>query len=155
MKTSLIGSKRKPFSQAIHDQNDPKARQVIMQFVRQRGLTTKENPDIYGIDLFISGTVATGRVYDNMPIEVERRECWSAEYFPFATIHIPERKTKFFKTNILYAIVNKHYDKFMFCLSNNIIKHELQEVLNKYVKQGEYFYDVPLKEWKVYNLEGG
>tara|TARA_R110000824_G_scaffold292235_1_gene480625 strand:+ start:78 stop:530 length:453 start_codon:yes stop_codon:yes gene_type:complete len=146
--------RRKPFNKQLHDENDPKARQAVMAFANQRGLIIRENSDIYGIDLFISGTSRTGHVYEDMPVEVERRECWSGEHFPFTTIHIPERKTKFFKTNILYAIVNKTYNKFMFCYSDNIIKYGTQEVSNKYMTKGEYFYNVPLNEWRnVYILE--
>ena len=147
---------RKPFSQQLHEENDPKARQAVIQFVTQQGLSAKENPNIYGIDLSISGIAASGYVYDDMPVEVERRECWKNNSFPFPTVHIPARKKKFFKTNILYAIVNKTYNKFMFCCSDHIINHELREVSNKYIAEGEYFYDVPLKEWgKVYEKEGG
>ena len=80
---------RKPFNQQLHDENDPKARQAVMKFIRQCGLTAVENENIYGIDLFISGKSSTGHVYNKTPVEVERRECWNNERFPFSTVHIP------------------------------------------------------------------
>lgn len=146
---------RKPFNQQLHDENDPKARQAVMKFIRQCGLTAVENENIYGIDLFISGKSSTGHVYNKTPVEVERRECWNNERFPFSTVHIPKRKEKFFRANIVYAIVNKTYDRFMFCYSNSITNSELQEVSNKYITKGEYFYNVPLEKWgKIYKKEG-
>ena len=42
----------------------------------------------------------------------------------------------------------------MFCYSDSIINSELQEVSNKYITKGEYFYNVPLKKWgKIYKKE--
>ena len=40
----------------------------------------------------------------------------------------------------------------MFCKSEVIKQYNLIEVPNKSVPEGEYFYDVPIKEWHIYNI---
>ena len=67
-------------------------------------------------------------------------------------MHIPARKEKFFKYSIVYAIVNRDFNKIMFCKSGVIKQYNSIEVPNKSVPEGEYFYDVPIKEWSTYNL---
>ena len=97
-----------------------------------------ENPDRYGIDIVVPR------------YEVERREIWIDE-FPFKTVHIPARKEKFLKHSIVYVVVNKDFDKLMFCRSEVIRQYDLIEVPNKSVPEGEYFYDVPIEKWRIYN----
>ena len=41
----------------------------------------------------------------------------------------------------------------MLCTSEVIRKYNKIEVPNKSVPRGEYFYDVPIELWYIYNLE--
>jgi len=68
-------------------------------------------------------------------------------------VHIPERKTKFLKPDMVYAVVNIECDRVMLCSSEVILKYPQVEVPNKSIASGEFFYDVPLTEWHVYNVE--
>ena len=52
----------------------------------------------------------------------------------------------------MYAVVNKDFNKIMLCHSRTIRKYKQIEVPNKSVKSGEYFYDVPVHEWSVYEV---
>ena len=117
--------KRKPFSKQAYARNDASGKKAVLRFLKSQGLDAWENPDIYGIDLIVNGTSHVGKVFDNMPIEVERRAIWRGDTFPYETVHIPERKTKFLtKGPMLYAVVNKFYNKVIFC-SNSIISQYL------------------------------
>ena len=128
----------KEFNKESHAANDKPAKDVVISFLKSKGLDAMENPDKYGIDIVVPR------------YEVERREIWIDE-FPFKTVHIPARKEKFLKHSIVYAVVNKDFDKIMFCRSEVIRQYDLIEVPNKSVPEGEYFYDVPIEKWRIYN----
>ena len=128
----------KEFNKESHAANDKPAKDVVISFLKSKGLDAMENPDKYGIDIVVPR------------YEVERREIWIDE-FPFKTVHIPARKEKFLKHSIVYVVVNKDFDKIMFCRSEVIRQYNLIEVPNKSVPEGEYFYDVPIEKWRIYN----
>ena len=128
----------KQFNRESHAVNDKPAKDLVINFLKSKGLDAMENPDKYGIDIVVPR------------YEVERREIWIDE-FPFKTVHIPARKEKFLKHSIVYVVVNKDFDKLMFCRSEVIRQYNLIEVPNKSVPEGEYFYDVPIEKWRIYN----
>ena len=129
----------KKFNKESHAANDKPSKDVVIKFLKSKGLDAIENPNDYGIDIMVSR------------YEVERREIWT-DNIPFKTVHIPARKAKFLKYNIVYAIVNKDFNKIMLCRSEVIRQCNRIEVPNKSVPAGEYFYDVPIEQWYVYNL---
>jgi len=129
----------KKFNKESHAANDKPSKDLVIKFLKSKGLDAIENPNDYGIDIMVSR------------YEVERREIWT-DNFPFKTVHIPARKAKFLKYNIVYAIVNKDFNKIMLCRSKIIRQCNKIEVPNKSVPAGEYFYDVPIEQWYVYNL---
>ena len=130
----------KEFNKESYAANDKPAKDLVIDFLKSKGLDAMENPDKYGIDIVVPR------------YEVERREIWIDE-FPFKTVHIPARKEKFLKHSIVYVVVNKDFDKLMFCRSEIIRQYNLIEVPNKSVPEGEYFYDVPIEKWRIYNTE--
>ena len=129
----------KKFNKESHAANDKPSKDLVIKFLKSKGLDAIENPNDYGIDIMVSR------------YEVERREIWT-DNFPFKTVHIPARKAKFLKYNIVYAIVNKDFNKIMLCRSEVIRQCNRIEVPNKSVPAGEYFYDVPIEQWYIYNL---
>ena len=129
----------KQFNKESHATNDKPAKDLVISFLKSKGVDAVENPDKYGIDIVVPR------------YEVERREIW-IDKFPFKTVHIPARKEKFLKHSIVYAVVNKDFDKIMFCRSEVIREYDLVEVPNKSVPEGEYFYDVPIEKWRIYNI---
>ncbi len=83
-----------------------------------------ENPNDYGIDIMAP-------VY-----EVERRTIKS-EKWPYQTVHVPKRKTKFLKPNTWY-VVNIHHDlgdlsadTLLFCSKKKIAKCPVFEFPNR------------------------
>ena len=139
---------RKPFSESNHKANDAIGKKIVIDFLNSKGVGAIENPDDYGIDIMAP-------VY-----EVERRTIKSKKW-PYQTVHVPERKTKFLKPNTWY-VVNIHHDlgdlsndTLLFCSTKKIAKCPLVEVPNKSIPKGEYFYDVPLSFWKQYEANDG
>ena len=129
----------KEFNKESHAANDKPAKDLVINFLKSKGLDAMENPDKYGIDIIVPR------------YEVERREIW-IDKFPFKTVHIPARKEKFLKHSIVYVVVNKDFNKIMFCKSEVIRQYNLIEVPNKSIPKGEYFYDVPIEKWRIYNI---
>ena len=135
--------RRKPFNVDTHAAHDASGKQTVLRFLRQLGIDAEENPDKYGVDLL-------GKNIDHT-WEVEKRPVWVDEW-PYLTVHIPTRKKKFFQLSMIYAVVNRDLNKVMFCSSVVINKYKQEEVPNKEVESGEYFYDVPLSVWQVYDM---
>ena len=134
--------KRKPFNKDNHAANDPAGKEVVINYLRSKGVPAIENPDDYGVDIMIPGS------------EVERRTVYTKTW-PYPTFHVPERKTKFLKLDITYDVVVHHvlpageFDTLYRCKSSVIRDHPLVEVPNNSMPEGEYFYDVPVGEWEV------
>ena len=86
--------------------------------------------------------------------EVEHRQVWENDW-PFETIHIPERKTRLLDTphTLLYWVVNKEFTKALVCnAKDSMLKERLKEIPNNVFAGGEYFYDVPILEFKELDL---
>ena len=137
--------KRKPFSKGNHAANDGSGKAVVLNYLRNNGIKAIENPDDYGVDIMAPR------------FEVERRTIYSHKW-PYDTVHVPERKTKFLVHDIYYVVVIHHevnnniYDSLMFCESDIIKKCNLLEVPNNSMPEGEYFYDVPINFWRKVTL---
>ena len=143
---------RRTFNKESYEENDKVGKDTVIRFFASKGIKAYENPDRYGIDLFIDGVSSTGRVFKHFPVEVERRLAWKKKEFPFTTVFIPERKRKFFFKNCFYAVVNNDCNKVMFCSSLTIMKSKLMEVPNQSCAEGECFFIVPLSSFSIYEI---
>lgn len=138
---------RKPFEQELHDMYDAPAKERIANFMEAKcGVKVETNPDQYGIDLLVSkdGNYVGG-------IEVEVRQ-WSPTC-PFATIHVPERKEKFFGKNTLYFALTKDMRSAYWIEGEKVKEYPIREVSNYKVASGEKFYDVPTSAFTYTSLE--
>jgi hypothetical protein len=128
---------RKPFEQHLHDLYDAPAKQLVAEYIESCcEVSVEPNPDKYGIDLIL-------KRHDN-PIgyaEVEVRQ-WSPDC-PYPTIHVPERKTKFFGDRVLFFALTKDMQHAYWIETKYITEYPIKEVRNKSVASGEMFYDVP------------
>ena len=137
---------RKPFEQELHDKYDAPAKQAVAKYLeKQMGAEVLPNPDPYGVDLLVMrGEKILGMV------EVEVRQ-WSL-HCPFSTIHVPERKTKFFGGNSLFFALTKDMGHAYWIESKNIMEYPLKEVRNVKVIAGEMFFDVPINKFNYVEL---
>ena len=131
--------KHKPFNQEVYDACDPPAREAVTKLIKRLWGLEAKSYEKYKVDLVID---------DVGYAEVEMRD-WSN--CPFPTIHIPERKTKLFKNNMktIYFVVSKDLKKCWYIDTDEILKSPLEEIKNKAVSQGEYFYNVPINMFKT------
>ena len=137
---------RKPFEQDLHDKYDQPAKEAVAKFVLSKCEVDVEfNDDQYGVDLLV-------KKEDKQvgAIEVEVRQ-WSPKC-PFPTIHVPERKLKFFGSNVLFFALTKDMKHAYWIETSDITKYPLKEVPNVKVASGEFFYDVPTTDFVYVEL---
>jgi len=81
-------------------------------------------------------------------IEVEIKHGWKEGEFPFATIHLPERKEKFCKERlpVIFCILSKDLKRAAIFGKKTVLQAEKVEVPNRLVQSGEMFFDIPLSE---------
>lgn len=139
--------KHKKFNKKLFEENDPKARETVINYMASLGFKFYPNHDPYGIDLLSDNGIC---------IEVERRaKDWTAKYFDYPTVHIPTRKFKFFLLKKMwYVIVNNDYTRLGIFEGDKLEKyfHTVRTVRNKYIKKGEQFFFIPVDQFKWINL---
>lgn len=135
----------KAFEQDLHDKYDAPAKAAVADYLKRMGWEVLPNPDRYGVDLLVLKDGKNVGV-----IEVEVRQ-WSPTC-PFSTIHVPERKTKFFNGNSLFFALTRNMENAYWIESKDILKYPLKEVRNVKVTSGELFFDVPTTEFNFVTL---
>lgn len=145
----MIG-KYKKFDKELFNQNDLKSRQVVKKFFLSKNIVVDDNPNKYGVDLVSED--------ESVQIEIERRPVWVNEEFPYPRVNIPERKTKFFKTDkTSYVIVSNNFSRIGVIPGKKLIKFinkdYLEESKNRFVDSGELFYKIPKEEFKWFKID--
>jgi hypothetical protein len=137
---------RKPFEQELHDLYDAPAKQAVATYMeRTCGVLVEPNPDQYGIDLLI---FKDARVIGKAEVEVRQ---WSPNC-PYSTIHVPERKTKFFGDRVLFFALTKDMKSAYWIETKRITEYPIKEISNYKVPRGEMFYDVPTEVFGFIDL---
>ena len=136
----------KPFDAELYAEHDLQGKQRVARFMFQAGYDVREGSQ-YGIDLllFKGDDFVCG-------VEVEQRDFGGRCRFP--SIHVAQRKQKFFAGerchNLLFAV--DMGGAFAYYTNGyRITKSPLVQLDNKLCK-GEYFYDVPIDDWKEVQL---
>lgn len=132
----------KKFDAGLYAKNDTLAREAAKTYWKKQGVEAKDNPDKYGADLILS----TGKL-----LEVEIKHTWKDE-FKFDSLQIPARKEKFAKLNCMFMIFNSDRSKAFIVDGKDVLDSPKKEVYNKYVSQGEMFFQVPLGKLKLCEL---
>ena len=130
---------RKKFDRKLYSNNDPAKLKAISYFER-RNRTAIVNPDDYAIDLIVDG-----KFY----CEVEVKHNWKSNIFYFSTLQIPERKTKFAKISdkpVMFMVINSIHSHAFLANKIDVLDSPMKEVPNKYVPEGEMFYQIPVKK---------
>lgn len=139
----------KPFSEELHTSFDIPGREAVVRYLRRQGWVVFEDPyGQYSVDL-----VAYKRGIGRYFIDVEVRPGWEHGKFPFDTIHLPERKKKFLDCpDVVFWSLRKDLKKALIIPGEVVSQYKLVHQGNKYIKSGEYFYDIPVGELKYQSL---
>lgn len=136
---------RKQFSKRLHDGHDAKARDVAKQYWAAEGYVVLDNPNTKGVDLLIVDA-KTEEVIGYVEVEVKNN--WNSKKFQYETLQIPERKGKYLELygdKIRYMVFSKDLTQAFILDKLSFKRAALKEVSNKFVRKGEYFYQVPIK----------
>lgn len=138
----------KPFEQELHDQFDEPAKRKVAEFLeRHCNVTVYPNPDKYGVDLLLCrDDICIGSA------EVEVRQ-WSP--CPYSTIHIPQRKEKYFGERTLFFALTKDLMYAYWIQTKFVKQYPLKEISNYKIPRGEMFFDVPIEQFNFEELENG
>ena len=137
----------KKFDKKLFEENDKKGKDFVIKILKK--MYPNHNiieGDKFGVDLKVIDPK-----YNTIFItaEVEVRHNWKDNGpFPFQTINIPERKTKFFNGLCKYFSVNKNINQCMMIEDKDILNSPLEENPNKYVTSNEKFYKVSVDKCK-------
>jgi hypothetical protein len=139
---------RKPFSKELHDIYDGPARKVVSDWVKMKwGLDAKDNPNQYGVDLiaYRQGIAVGG-------LEVEVRQ---PGFDRLGSIHKAHRKDKLVLNNLptLFFAITHDLSRAYWAKVDLLKNCPLIEVKNRYVSNGEMFYDCPIKLFKIAELK--
>jgi hypothetical protein len=136
----------KPFEQELHDLYDQPAKLAVGRYIEKTcGIEVYGNPDKYGIDLLL---VRNEKIIGMAEVEVRQ---WSPNC-PYPTIHVPERKTKFFKERTLFFALTKDMQHAYWIECKDIMEYPVKEVRNVKVSAGEMFFDVPTNKFNYVEL---
>ncbi len=133
----------KPFDPNLLRENDKKARDWVKKLM-PKGYSAVDNPDKYGVDLFV---YKDGKHVFN--VEPEIKKVWKApDPFPWTTTQLPIRKSKFcyLEQPTLFIVFRDDGKQYHCVWGRLLVAAEIKMVPNKYVKTGELFFCVRLKD---------
>ena len=125
---------KKRFDRTLYKLYDELAKDATRLYYKKRGTILKDNPDRYRQDLLC----------DDHMVECEVKLVWEGNDFPYDSVQLPQRKSKFFDKLTQFYIWNKSLSRAATFWSNDIKELTPVEVPNRYVYKGEYFFQVPL-----------
>ena len=136
---------RKLFEQELHDLYDAPAKEAVAAFIEKKcGVTVQPNPDKYGVDLLV---LKDDKLIGTIEVEVRQRHpC------PYPTIHVPERKRKFFSENSLFFALTKTMTHAYWIQMKDIDQYPVKEISNYKVREGELFFDIPTDKFVYVEL---
>lgn len=143
----------KKFSEQLYRTNDEPARDTLREWFKSQGLDARNNDDLYGPDIIV--------YFQGFPIfyaEVEVKQAWRKEHklmFPFATIQLPQRKEKFMQLGLMiqFYILRQDLKAAVLIPEHEVTSDRLVEVPNKYISEGELFFQIPVDECLIVSLE--
>lgn len=137
---------RKPFEQELHDMYDAPAKSAIATYVERKcGVSVMPNSDQYGVDLLV---MKHGKMVGSIEVEVRQ---WHP--CPFPTIHIPQRKQKFFAENSLFFALTKPMTHAYWIQMKDIEQYPVKEISNYKIPRGEMFFDIPIDKFIYVDLQ--
>ena len=147
MRTTTI---RKPFSRALYDKADRKAKDIIRIYLENQGHKLKKDIEQYYCD--IEGEEGHGW-------EVEIKYSWKKEWpEAWEDVRIPHRKKRLIdkkgEENITFCVLNSMCTQAWEIPGSVVAGAEGIEVSNKFVPKGELFYSIFVSQAKKIFLTG-
>lgn len=142
---------RKHFDKKLYEAFDAKAKANVLKILAEvSDLKACGSPVKTDVDLMVY------RDRDHIfNIETEVKVVWSEDDFPYNNVQFPQRKQKYaiLDKPTIFVMFNAKMNKYLSVTSADLIKSPLEMVRNKYVKFGEYFFQVPLSRVSFNDLK--
>lgn len=131
---------RKRFDPELYAQNDEIARNFVKGLLKGTGYNAIDNVKKRGVDLLI---YKDSEHICNIECEIKR--VWKEKDFPYESIQVPVRKEKYalLEKPTIFLMMNNDQTAFLCIKSSDLLASPKKEVPNRYVYQGEYFFQVP------------
>jgi|TARA_R110002110_G_scaffold149242_1_gene340492 hypothetical protein len=142
---------RKPFSKALYDKADPKAKGVLRTYLLNQGHKLEKDTENYYCD--IEGE-------DGHGWEVEIKYSWPLYWPPtWLDVRIPYRKKRLIdkkgEDNITFYILNGMCNQAWEIPGVIVSRAEVKEVSNRFMPEGEMFYNILISQAKKIYLDKG
>jgi hypothetical protein len=145
----VIG-KYKKFDQADYDKFDGPAKEALRTHLELTGHRVTVPDENYGVDLYSEWY--TARMYH----EVEVSHGWKINEHPFGLGSVPERKLRLARIHIndalFFWMLRRDLARALVFPACRLTPEFLVEVANVKIKKGEYFYRIPKKYGKEFDL---
>jgi hypothetical protein len=138
----------KPFDPTLYAANDD-AKYLAIDLLERNGWDATVNPDQYGID------IVAWKEKETLSLEVEVKHNWTGEVFPYDTVQIPVRKRKFAQLpDSWFILINSDRTHGLMTSGHAVMLSNVITVSNKYVKEGEEFFSIPLSAFTLVKMKG-
>ena len=135
----------KQFNQAIYDECDDIGKKAVIKLLSSKGMQMSINPDKYGIDLIgIKNANTSGSQIIFYDAEICR--AWKSGPFPYANVHVLERKKKFLKYGkVFFVMIRADLKAFVLTSGYLCTRDNLKPNPNCF-GNGEYAFNVPFEK---------
>jgi len=126
------------------------AKTAVALHLTYHGYDVTVPPENYGADLFHRHPTADFTINHEVEVSLGWQDC----EFPFRTGSVPERKIRLCKMTdgpLFFWMLNKVCNRAVVFSSVYLKDVFLVEVPNARIKEGEYFYRIPLKYARIIN----
>jgi hypothetical protein len=142
---------RKEFSRELYNENDYAAKVAVANYLKKIYNIVVIRPENYNADISV-----TPFIKDPFLVEVGVKRGWKGGKFlwKWKDVQIEERKHKYLneKIKVYYFICSKDLERAFVVDGINLKPEYLKEVSNKYIKSGEFFFKVPIRNEKFVDL---
>ena len=139
---------RRTFTHALYDRHDGPAKECVKSLLTQLGYTIVNEDEGYGShDLIVA---KNGTEYK---VEVEQKNAWVYQQFPFSSHHVSHRKNT--SCADLFFQVSKNCRYIAMCPMAIVKSSPVVRTNTSLGTINEPFFDVPASAMKYYDLEDG
>lgn len=145
-------SARKRFDPKLYAENDTIAKEFVKGLLKGTEFQVIDNPKKRGVDLLV---YRDSQHIANLECEIKR--VWKSKDFPYESVQIPERKTKYTQLEkpTIFVMLNDDQSAYLAIPQQTLLNSPVKEVPNRYVYKGELFFQVPLNTIHLNDLIKG
>jgi hypothetical protein len=138
--TRRVLMRRKRFDRKLYEMYDAKAKEYAKAELKKVELVGEDHPQKTNVDLVVQ---KDDKIF--FYVETEIKTALDGD-FPFVTLQLPHRKEKFCGLDkpTLFMLFSSNGSKYFCVWDQHVVGSNLAEVSNKYIKGGEFFFQIPL-----------